>query len=486
MSNNIGKQVLETKYLAVENTFRYRPIIRYFFLQYEKLEYWIFKEEVYENLKDSIIDYTLFLCEQDLERLVEWNTLTKIQDTSNVSNIEEFKNRKFRYQLTEYAVEIERLMIRLENLHIESSSLEPKLFEKIKINLEQLLILKDNYQIYDAWQSLIENFKNLNENYQDFLKKFHETVGEELMKTTQFLLFKDDMVRYLRDFIKNFQTYNHLIFNILTKYDEEKINNIMNSIIDYQKTIPKIEPDFNYNYLKEVNLGKWNNLYKWFVETDNKPSESSNLINATNDIISKITKYVSSIIEIYGQSANRTNEYKHICKLFGKLDTDEEARKLALSIFGISEYKHFIGLEKETDDINISPYDLIYEPYNLKSRSNKIRNKIEKTPIIDKTFEKEKQLKEYLETIQKEKEILKKYINKKQIIISELEQITTFERRFILDLITKGTKNLGKIENYKEYDIKFKVSIKNEEKIILKSDEGLLEMPNFIISFIGE
>lgn len=48
--------------------------------------------------------------------LVEWKNLNTIQDTRKVSSIEEFKNKKFRYQMSKYSVEIERLVLRLENL----------------------------------------------------------------------------------------------------------------------------------------------------------------------------------------------------------------------------------------------------------------------------------------------------------------------------------------------------------------------------------
>ncbi len=37
------KQISETKYLSVENTERYRPIMRLFFEKYEILEYWLYK-----------------------------------------------------------------------------------------------------------------------------------------------------------------------------------------------------------------------------------------------------------------------------------------------------------------------------------------------------------------------------------------------------------------------------------------------------------
>lgn len=46
--------------------------------------------------------------------------------------IEEFRNKQFRYQLSEYSVEIERMTIKLENIFVEGASLEPTLFERIK------------------------------------------------------------------------------------------------------------------------------------------------------------------------------------------------------------------------------------------------------------------------------------------------------------------------------------------------------------------
>lgn len=92
-----------------------------FFENYEKLKYWLYLEEVYEEmLKDPFwSEYKIEQCQQDLTMLTEWKNLNTIQDTRRVSSIEEFKNKKYRYQMSEYSVEIERLVIRLENLLLE-------------------------------------------------------------------------------------------------------------------------------------------------------------------------------------------------------------------------------------------------------------------------------------------------------------------------------------------------------------------------------
>ena len=53
IQETVRKPMTEAKYLNVDNTDRYRPIIRLFYLKYEKLKYWLYQEEVYEELKED-------------------------------------------------------------------------------------------------------------------------------------------------------------------------------------------------------------------------------------------------------------------------------------------------------------------------------------------------------------------------------------------------------------------------------------------------
>ena len=137
VNEKLIRPVHEAKYLDVENSDRYRSIARLFYLNYEKLKYWMYQEEVYAELTEDpyFADYTMEQCQQDLETLSAWGNLATIQDTRRVASIEEFKNKKFRYQLTETTVEIERMVIRLENLLIEGASLEPTLLERLRMSL---------------------------------------------------------------------------------------------------------------------------------------------------------------------------------------------------------------------------------------------------------------------------------------------------------------------------------------------------------------
>ena len=54
ISEKLIKQITETSYLTAENVARYRPILRFFYEEYETTNYMLYKEEVFSNLKDKI------------------------------------------------------------------------------------------------------------------------------------------------------------------------------------------------------------------------------------------------------------------------------------------------------------------------------------------------------------------------------------------------------------------------------------------------
>ena len=86
IQEKMRKPVLEAKYLNVENTDRYRPIIRLFYLKYEKLKYWLYQEEVFEELKEDpyFADYTMEQCQQDLTCIFRKNCASVPEERSAI------------------------------------------------------------------------------------------------------------------------------------------------------------------------------------------------------------------------------------------------------------------------------------------------------------------------------------------------------------------------------------------------------------------
>ena len=68
VSDKLLKPLTEAKYLNADNVSRYRCIMRIFFENYEKLKYWLYLEEVYEEmLKDPFwSEYKIEQCQHCL------------------------------------------------------------------------------------------------------------------------------------------------------------------------------------------------------------------------------------------------------------------------------------------------------------------------------------------------------------------------------------------------------------------------------------
>ena len=272
VSDKLLKPLTEAKYLNADNVSRYRCIMRIFFENYEKLKYWLYLEEVYEEmLKDPFwSEYKIEQCQQDLTMLTEWKNLNTIQDTRRVSSIEEFKNKKYRYQMSEYSVEIERLVIRLENLFIEGASLEPTLLERIRRNMERFpeMAEKDKNEVYTWWTDLNNDFMRLNQNYQDYIRDLNSVKAEEMMRTKEFLVFKDRLIEYLRSFIKGLQRNVGVIEECLKTQESDMREAVFDKIVEYELLIPRMEVEVSEKMIRQKAEGRFKSIYDWFVGSE--------------------------------------------------------------------------------------------------------------------------------------------------------------------------------------------------------------------------
>ena len=261
VSDKLLKPLTEAKYLNADNVSRYRCIMRIFFENYEKLKYWLYLEEVYEEmLKDPFwSEYKIEQCQQDLTMLTEWKNLNTIQDTRRVSSIEEFKNKKYRYQMSEYSVEIERLVIRLENLFIEGAWLEPTLLERIRRNMERFpeMAGKDKNEVYTWWTDLNNDFMRLNQNYQDYIRDLNSVKAEEMMRTKEFLVFKDRLIEYLRSFIKGLQRNVGVIEECLKTQESDMREAVFDKIVEYELLIPRMEVEVSEKMIRQKAEGRF-------------------------------------------------------------------------------------------------------------------------------------------------------------------------------------------------------------------------------------
>jgi uncharacterized protein (TIGR02677 family) len=488
IQSKIQKPITEVKYLNGENCYRYRPILRYFYIQYEKMKYWMYKDEVFDMMKESerFQDYTLDMLGRDLDQLVQWGNIVPVQDTSRVSTAEEFKNKKFRYQLSDYSVEIERFTIKLENLFIEGASLEPTLFERIKDAVLEISNLENKTlsQVGGWWRNLDSDFKRLNQNYQDYIRVFQSASGEEKMQAEQFIVYKDNLINYLREFVKELQKNAYIIEDTLRRLDKNMMNEVFKRLLQYEKSIPRIEFEVSESELKDTIDGKWKNFNQWFLGDGYGESEAARVLDITNEIIRKITRYAASIAESRSIGANRKEEYKKLARMFLSTEDMDDAHKLSAMVFGIAHSKHLkLNAQRQTESINSGIFEEVAHEIKVKPRVRTFRERNSKSSIQDKKMQKEKMRKKFIEKMQEEKNVLESFIKDNQINIKDLPVIESYVRVTLLKWISKAIgqrEKIGKTDDGKEYTV---ILPENGEECWLECVDGKLYMPAYIIEF---
>ncbi|MDI3535694.1 MAG: TIGR02677 family protein [Eubacteriaceae bacterium] len=488
----VTKQIDEMRYLTTDNSWRYRSILRFFYHQYEKMKYWLYKEDVYEALRENDLfsTYTLDQCKQDLDVLMTWRNLSAIQDTTKVSTVEEFKNKQYRYQLTEYSVEIERLTLRLENLLVESASLEPTLLERLRDELKKLpqMATKEAKEAGSWWSALSSDFKRLNQNYQDYVRDLFSIKAEEMMQTKEFMVFKDRFIEYLRDFVKGLQLHAHAIEHLLGNFSPDLVDQVFNKVVDYELSIPRIDLEVDEKDIRENILGRWESLNVWFLGENGEQSEALKLMDITNNIIRKITRYAAQISESKNATINRREEYLKLAQLFDSCPDIKKAHELSAQVFGLFQMKHFKSDQiRETESISSHIFSEVPGTFLLKPRIRGYQEKASRSPIRSNAQKKAEMMAKIRATRQMEEETIQSYVADNKIDFKNLPVIESHVRVTLLRWLSKGlgsSSRQGKTEDGRYYQVLMPNPA--DQTCILNCHDGSLTMPAYVIEFLDQ
>ena len=480
----------ETSYLSVPNAPTYRKIMRCFFREYEKMHFQLYKEDIYQLIRQdsAYAAYSMEQLDQDLEALVKWKNLTPIQDPGRVYTIADYKNKQYRYTMSEYAVEIERLTVRLENVFLESGNLSTNFFVRLEQSLEDAEAMEhaELKAVNEWWSMLQEDFKRLNQNYQDYLRDFYSGKTDHLMKSVEFVIHKDKFIKYLNEFIQELQHHARRIEKILVKNIPLIENVILEKVVQSELDIPHALLEIHGNAetsIRENVMGKWSSLKKWFLDTEGQECECRRVLKITNDVIRSIIQNAALIVQIQNWGISRKDDYRKFLELFLKCRDLDEAHRLSAHVFGIQKIEHFKTNEpREEDVINRSIYEEDPGQFLLKPHTRAYREKKDRRGFADKSLEKMMQRESYLRQARQQKEIVMRYIKGNRVVFSEITEVVSASvRNTFLQWIAQANMNsqkMGRTEYGQEYRL-----IRQAGSCVLKCEDGELTMPAYILEF---
>lgn len=481
--------VSELKYVNADNVIRYRAIMRYLYQQYQKLNYWLKPEQIHDGLMEWKLhkNYTLDQCQIDLEQLVEWGNLSSRHYGERAVSVEEYLRKKYQYLLTPYSIEIERLLESLETVRGYGGSLEPTLFDTIANSLFKIRERSDIYQPGEAlelWNLVYDSFQKLHEASVDYIASLQTGTAEELMVTDAFLLYKDAITHYLKDFIHALQRRSYKIEGNLTKISHSVRDIFLHAVVEDEWNIPKLEETITKEqYFTELS-DKWNVLHRWFLGENGSPSELSLLERATKEAIVKMVRSALRIQERKRSNISRTRELDYLGQWFYRLESLETAHQLAAYAFGLFPTRHLQGEDtRESDSQGMSIWIETPIMKTLRSRSRKKHERHDTEAVIDNTRDKELLRAEFIRRHKQELKFLIQMVDKGETSISHLGKISTTSRLQILGWISRcnASSNLA-IQTSEGVRIQL-IRPVNKERASLLCEDGELELLNYSFTF---
>ncbi len=480
----------ETSYLSAQKAVQYRTIMRIFYREYEKMHFQLYKEDILELLRriPDFEDYDMEQLKLDLETLIKWKNLTPIQDPGRANTIEEYKNKQYRYVMSEYAVEIERLTIRLENIFVESGNLSTNLFVRLARSLEETEEVEGRSykETNEWWSNLQEDFKRLNRNYQDYLREFYSGKSDKLMKSLEFVLHKDRFIQYLNEFIQELQKHSRRIAKLLTQKGAQIEGRLLERVIQSEMEIPHALSERQADMeegIRENVWGKWYSLKSWFLDSAEHECECHKILIITNDIIANIIRNAALILQVQNWGVSRKDDYRKFLELFLEADSLEDAHRISAHVFGIQNIAHLKeNAVRDTDSINSSVYEEEPFTYLLKPHTKAYRERRRQSGFADKTMEKLEQRLFHLRQLDSERNLVMRYIKDGRLDFTAISDVVPDTVRItFLQWISQANMNAGKIGRT-EYGQEFRL-IRKKGTCVLNCEDGKLTMPAYVLEF---
>ncbi|WKB35381.1 TIGR02677 family protein [Terrilactibacillus sp. S3-3] len=209
MEINDFSKIKEASYLTAENAMRYRIILRFFYREHERMKDSLYPADIFQFVRSvkGMEDYTDAMLEQDLATLVSWNNIIPRQEMKEPKSIEDYKRKRFRYQITPYTVAFERMLAELAKKGDEfGGALEKSAFVRLLKAIQDMSAPADGERTaYERWQEVLHHFKQIKTNTSDYIGYLNSEKLEANMQTEAFLVYKDQFVNYLRDFVMALQ-----------------------------------------------------------------------------------------------------------------------------------------------------------------------------------------------------------------------------------------------------------------------------------------
>lgn len=485
------EKVWTANYLVVENVERYRQIMRFFYKRHLQMQGTLYRPEILEMMRREYSEsYEEIEVDQDLENLVAWGNLQKQQEFIRPKSIEEYRNKNFRYQITEEGILVEKMVSQLTSQkHVARGALDEKGVRNLLRLLQQLV--SGNEDLVETWLKIREEFRRVGDDTANYIGYITSPEVDSRMKTEQFLIYKDKFVNYLRDFISTLQNLYHQFLAVIRDLDQVDQKVLIEGMYQKEQEIPMMDGMTQEEVTEQIS-GELQALKIWFVGDADRPSEYDNLMQQTDQMITKVT----GLIYYYGQEIHqyqsRKKDYIHLAKWFYQAENLEEAQKMYAGVFGLDHSRHyFVSEGSDATNNRENSWSLTPGKLFLSKRGRDARTERKAKSFTLKKKQQQKQLQEFRQQQLIYRQKIESYFKDDRVQFSILENLDSTARKVFLKWIStaiathvpaqKETKTVLTQKISTELDFEVEVTIDRSKRIHVMCEDGQLEMPDVTI-----
>ena len=282
------------------------------------------------------------------------------------------------------------MTITLENLFTRATGLSSSAFRRIQSALREAERL-DEMSLKEVgiwWQDLQEDFQRLSQNYQDYLREFYGPSADQQMKSTDFIAYKQHLIRYLEEFIQELQSSAAQIGAMLEAISPPRLEHILALVHQSELEIPRPNSGHTTNWeteLKIQNAGVWQSLVRWF---SGENATARQVMEVTNEVIRRVVQNAALLVQMQNMGVSNKAELRHLLGLFSGCETLDEAHRLSALVFGAQRGRHFYSNgEKKTERIDVSTYEEEPLAYALTPRVRTYKPRMDRSGFADKSEE---------------------------------------------------------------------------------------------------
>jgi uncharacterized protein (TIGR02677 family) len=308
-----------------------------------------------------------------------------------------------------------------------------------------------------------------------------------VVRTKEFLVFKDRLIEYLRSFIKGLQRNVGVIEECLKTQESDMREAVFDKIVEYELLIPRMEVEVSEKMIRRKAEGRFKSIYDWFVGSEGQENEAAKLFDVTNEIIRRITRYAAQLSEKNALGANRKEEYRKVAEMFMRCENLEEAHKMSAMVFGMEKTFHIAGDQvRETDSMNRGVYEEKPIQIELKPRVRTYREKTKRSSIIESTEKKLETRRKMLEQQKEEEKKIKMLEKDGAIDFSALPILEPRIRKILLKWISDAMESVdfsARTDDGRRYRLD---KSNMAEKCVVHCEDGNFTMPKMRIVFQEE